>query len=293
MSCENVNELITSLLDRQIAGEEREHALEHFEICRRCSVQYQSARNLRAALRERNEPPMPAVLQAKLKVLASHERVRHLAQASLSARVQYWRSRVKLQFENLMRPVALPIAGGLISAGLMFAVLLPNISFAHNFVNEPPTEVFTNPDGQVVGMGDMPRLEPVGFVTTGARAVVELTIDPKGRVRNYTLTQGTWTPGADQLHLASSHFTPGYHFRPPILGKIAGDFECPFRTSGANCAEWRGKDSANIFSIKGSALERIAEAACALPEDPVIEIGPGRGALTEKLLARSERRDCD
>jgi 16S rRNA (adenine1518-N6/adenine1519-N6)-dimethyltransferase len=43
------------------------------------------------------------------------------------------------------------------------------------------------------------------------------------------------------------------------------------------------------FLIRGSILERIAAAACPEPEDLVIEIGPGRGALTEKLLKRAGR----
>jgi 16S rRNA (adenine1518-N6/adenine1519-N6)-dimethyltransferase len=43
------------------------------------------------------------------------------------------------------------------------------------------------------------------------------------------------------------------------------------------------------FLIKGSALERIAAAACPQPEEVVIEIGPGRGALTRKLLQRAAR----
>ena len=43
------------------------------------------------------------------------------------------------------------------------------------------------------------------------------------------------------------------------------------------------------FLIKGAILDRIAAAACPAPEDLVIEIGPGRGALTEKLLKRAAR----
>jgi 16S rRNA (adenine1518-N6/adenine1519-N6)-dimethyltransferase len=43
------------------------------------------------------------------------------------------------------------------------------------------------------------------------------------------------------------------------------------------------------FLIKGSVLERIARAACPEREPLVIEIGPGRGALTHKLLDRAER----
>jgi 16S rRNA (adenine1518-N6/adenine1519-N6)-dimethyltransferase len=43
------------------------------------------------------------------------------------------------------------------------------------------------------------------------------------------------------------------------------------------------------FLIKTSVLERIACAACPDPEPLVIEIGPGRGALTQRLLERSQR----
>lgn len=43
------------------------------------------------------------------------------------------------------------------------------------------------------------------------------------------------------------------------------------------------------FLIKGSVLERIAAAACPAPAELMIEIGPGRGALTERLLKRAAR----
>jgi len=43
------------------------------------------------------------------------------------------------------------------------------------------------------------------------------------------------------------------------------------------------------FLNHGSILERIAAAVCPEPEPLVVEIGPGRGALTEKLLKRAER----
>ena len=43
------------------------------------------------------------------------------------------------------------------------------------------------------------------------------------------------------------------------------------------------------FLIQGSTLERIARAACPEREPLVIEIGPGRGALTARLLERADR----
>lgn len=43
------------------------------------------------------------------------------------------------------------------------------------------------------------------------------------------------------------------------------------------------------FLIRGSILERIARAACPEREPVVIEIGPGRGALTARLLDTADR----
>jgi len=43
------------------------------------------------------------------------------------------------------------------------------------------------------------------------------------------------------------------------------------------------------FLVNAGVLERIAVAACPEGEDLVIEIGPGRGALTAKLLRRAAR----
>jgi 16S rRNA (adenine1518-N6/adenine1519-N6)-dimethyltransferase len=43
------------------------------------------------------------------------------------------------------------------------------------------------------------------------------------------------------------------------------------------------------FLVQGSILERIAAAACPVREPLVIEIGPGKGALTGRLLERADR----
>ena len=43
------------------------------------------------------------------------------------------------------------------------------------------------------------------------------------------------------------------------------------------------------FLIRESVLNRIAVSVCPEPRDLVVEIGPGRGALTRKLLERAAR----
>ncbi len=50
-----------------------------------------------------------------------------------------------------------------------------------------------------------------------------------------------------------------------------------------------GRRLGQHFLIRRSILERIAEAVCTQHEPLVIEIGPGKGSLTEHLLARAER----
>jgi 16S rRNA (adenine1518-N6/adenine1519-N6)-dimethyltransferase len=50
-----------------------------------------------------------------------------------------------------------------------------------------------------------------------------------------------------------------------------------------------GRRFGQHFLVRQSVLERIAEAACPEKADTVIEIGPGRGALTSHLLARAGR----
>jgi 16S rRNA (adenine1518-N6/adenine1519-N6)-dimethyltransferase len=50
-----------------------------------------------------------------------------------------------------------------------------------------------------------------------------------------------------------------------------------------------GRRLGQHFLTRKSILERIATAACLDPEGTVVEIGPGRGALTEHLLARAAR----
>jgi 16S rRNA (adenine1518-N6/adenine1519-N6)-dimethyltransferase len=45
-----------------------------------------------------------------------------------------------------------------------------------------------------------------------------------------------------------------------------------------------GRRLGQHFLVRRSILQRIASAACPSPDTPVIEIGPGKGALTEYLL---------
>jgi hypothetical protein len=223
MSCENVQPLISSLIDRRVAAEQREEALAHLDTCRACGAEYESMRIQRGALRSLATPPVPVILQGRLRVLASHEQARQLVRINWAARAKHWRGQAALRLGNLMRPVALPVAGGLVSALLMFAALIPSVTYAHLSTLEPPSPVFTDPDGQLVGEGEFPKLERAIGPALNGKVVVLLTIDDRGHVQNYMVTQGVMTPEV-QNFILFSQFTPATMFGKPTWGQIRAIF---------------------------------------------------------------------
>jgi len=88
MSCEYARARISSLLDHGLEDQERHDTLAHLESCGQCHDEYQALEKQRLAMRSMEELAVPPVLTHRLRVLASHERVRQMARASLSARLQ-------------------------------------------------------------------------------------------------------------------------------------------------------------------------------------------------------------
>jgi hypothetical protein len=230
MSCEKVQQQIASLLDRKVVSVEEGSVMAHIESCRACGERYESMAAVHSAMRQMNRAPLPAGLAGRLRVLASHEAARRAAHINMSARWKELRWRVRLAFDNLMRPVALPVAGGLFAASLAFAMLVPSLSFAHNvFGDEPPAALYTYPEGRVVGavcppgsppdFGYIPKLEVTSTPRSDADTLLELTIDERGRVADYYVENGILTPDMESLILFST-FTPATVFGQPTWSKV-------------------------------------------------------------------------
>lgn len=227
MSCDNVQELISLLLDRKLPDGERENVLAHTACCRTCGAHLESMQAMRGALRNLGQPAMPPALSAKLRVLASHEHARQFAGRNISARVDHWYTRVRLAFDNMMRPLAVPFTGGILSAMVVFSLLVPNLSFPHNYSDGPSTIDFTFPDGKVVGATDHTlgpnepetRLEPVSAIILPGEKAVDLVIDDTGQVRDYSVIRGDLTPDMINVILLS-RFTPATYSGQPTWGSI-------------------------------------------------------------------------
>jgi hypothetical protein len=237
MSCDNVQELISPLLDRKVPAGEQENVLAHIESCRQCSAQFESMQKVRAALRSMDHAPMPVDLTSNLRVMASHERERQLSRRTLSSRWRYWADRAHLCFDNLMRPVALPFGGGLVSALVLFSVLVPSLTFQHD---EADAGLVVDPYGQVVvvtssgvfatdSRADLPKIEPTYASYPEDATVVWMAIGENGKVQGYSVEKGRLTD--DMISIISlSKFMPATVLGVPTPGLVKMVQRVPRRT---------------------------------------------------------------
>jgi len=181
-------------------------------------------RRIRATMRALPRFVPPPDLTIRLRVAASKARLEAASGAYLWLR---WRDRIQLAFANLMRPVALPVVGGLCSAVFLFSALVPAFLPAMATSQaptpgDPPTMLTTEPM--------VKYMAPVVFEQPDA--VVDLTIDNQGRLANYTFV-GATGPANEQVRRSIENSLPFIEFWPATaFGKpIPGTIRISFRSS--------------------------------------------------------------
>ena len=226
MSCENAQERISLLLDARLPAAERENMLTHTNTCRECGTALAALQGQRAILRKMAQTPVPQGLAAQLSVMASHERERQLARVNVHERLRRLTSKIDLAFENLMRPVALPLAGGLLSTLLVFGLMMPSLSFSHqtggdDFSTLPQGSIVTNPYDQ--GADDDARDFPIFASPDQPNSdyvnIVNLTIDESGRVADWSVVRGQITDEMKSI-IVLGRFVPATTFGVRTSGTI-------------------------------------------------------------------------
>jgi hypothetical protein len=239
MSCDYARARISSLLDHGLEDQERRDTLAHLGSCGRCHDEYQAFEKQRLGMRSMEELAVPPLVTHRLRVLASHERSRQMARASVSARLRNMADNARLFRDNMMRPVALPVGGGLISALLLFGMLAPGLSSTRSLDFDPSVvSMVTLPQGSLrqlpapgrpVGApGEVVSVEMAGFVSVESvcsiprstdSPLLELTVDRYGHVLNWKMLQGELTPEVKSVILFST-FDPGTYFGLPTESKV-------------------------------------------------------------------------
>ncbi len=207
MSCQFVKESISSFVDDRLAAPDRQSVAAHLATCAECATRYGQTGRLRQNLRALPVLSVPKQLSVNLQILSSKELMRR--QQSAWAR---FLGNMRLTFNNLMRPFALPCAGGFASALFIFGTLMPNLGFLRSSVNDRPTPLFT--EASVDSVAD--------FGATSKSAddtLIEVQIDGQGRMVDYNVQEGQMTSEIGNMLLFTT-FTPATNFLKPTTGKL-------------------------------------------------------------------------
>jgi hypothetical protein len=120
---------------------------------------------------------VPVRLASQLQVLASHERARRA-----TSRWQRWLDPLRLLVNNLMRPMAIPFAGGISAAVFLFSMLTPYLTIA---AADARTDI---PFNWLYTEGTIIDTPPFGFPSEEVEVL--LTIDKNGQITDYACPDG-------------------------------------------------------------------------------------------------------
>ncbi len=157
----------------------------------------------------------PLSLRAKLRALASRELGRRRQRDAVRGWLARRAEMCLLSMNNLMRPVALPLAGGLASAVILFSAMLPGVTVNRFPHSDVPTALATEATLQT----------SFSFPLDDEEVVVEVVIDETGGVIDYSIPKDQrWF--ADPIlrksvenALVFMRFSPRTLFGQPFGGK--------------------------------------------------------------------------
>jgi hypothetical protein len=220
MECLIVRRKASAYADNGLSEEERREMRQHMQNCPMCARESERYQRVREALRSLPRRIPPSDLTVRLRIAASQVRTQTANGTTPWTR---FRDHFQLALSNLMRPLALPLAGGLCAALVLFSALVPTFTstFTISKADVPvdvPTVLTTEPS--------LKYMAPIAFGE--ADAIVDLNIDDQGRIVNFTIVSA---PGqTEQLRrriensLLFTEFWPATAFGKPIAGTVRISF---------------------------------------------------------------------
>lgn len=171
---------------------------------------------VRALLKALPQRKAPQDLKFNLKIMASKESARRQKWANAPAFLVRMRNEFELWKINMARPLALPCAGGLTAAILVFAMFVQISPVrAHSLSDDRPTALYTEPAAKTLAPFEPPT----------ADAEVEVSIDEQGRIAGYSVVSGD--PLIDievrrsvERTLLFTEFTPATSFGQAVPSKL-------------------------------------------------------------------------
>jgi hypothetical protein len=172
---------------------------------------------LTRALRGLPRPTAPVGMTTSLRVLASRERERAANRVTWGSQLRGLLDRAHLAMENVMRPLALPVAGGVFSAVTLFSVwVVPAYPALAHTGYDVPTQLST--EARVKGFSS------IGM--PGQDILLDVALDEDGSVVDYKILSDGYTPDVDSrrklenLLVFQTTFIPATSFGKPMASKI-------------------------------------------------------------------------
>ena len=209
MTCRSVR---SSLWEPEASS--REAVANHLNSCRECAAHGADVRSLRSGLRHLPVKHVSPVLNTRLRILASRERARMLARRDFSTWMRQLARGARVRFDNLLKPFAVPAAGGILASFLCFGVIVDTLHVVPDWENDMPVGLFT----------EVTIAEPSPFThANGPDVMVQLTVDSKGNVTDYELPQEHHASADEMQEIGNlvlfTSFTPAKRFGQPVSSK--------------------------------------------------------------------------
>jgi hypothetical protein len=218
MNCRIAEEKISLWLDGLLGAEELRSLEEHIEDCNVCALHAHQFGTLKTTLAVLPKAIPPKELNTALLVVASKARRDQMRCRDTASVLQHWRDKGQLWMSNLMRPLAVPVAGGVLTALLLFAMLAPMYGIRDLRLADVPTGPMLSTKAALKSS--------ISFGLSDDDVVVDVLIDGEGRLLDYSIPVDL-TPGISkelrkciENTLLCTQFTPATMFGLPKVGKL-------------------------------------------------------------------------
>jgi hypothetical protein len=209
MDCRTERRWIADYVDDELGVGSRWLVRRHLQSCARCFAEYERLEGLRGIVRSLPQPRSPKSLRTRILLSIS--------------RVDTWGvwPRWKLRLQNFLRPLAVPVTGGVVAAVLSFGVLMSHLWISpREWTDDVPLTYFAN-----AWISDPAVRIPSPLAISG-EITVEAFIDDQGRMYDFRFIQLPPQIGRDELRmqlantLLTTRFRPAMNFGRPVRGKI-------------------------------------------------------------------------
>lgn len=216
ISCGSVRSSLWDFTAGTLEPENSRMVAEHLEDCRECRLHRAEVGSLSTGLKHLPKMMPSPMLRTRLSVIASRERSRYMLRRTLALRFAEFRSRLKLLFDNVLRPIAIPAMGGMLASTLCFGVIVDTLHFRPDWRGD---DIPVGYHWQVAIDDVTPFSE-----CDGKDVLVQLTIDRDGNVIGFEVPHQDTVSPDEMKEIANfvlySSFSPAMAFGEHVTGKV-------------------------------------------------------------------------